>query len=111
MLLKPLDIHYDFVSRTASKNIKLTYNNLTDKTLNNYQIIVNCTPLGTFPNVEAYPSIPYHALNSQHLLYDLIYNPQETTFLKFGRQYGTQTVNGLKMLELQAEKAWKLWNK
>ena len=108
---KQLDIAYDFVSRTSSELTTYTYNTLSSDIIKSYQIIVNCTPLGTHPNIEHYPSIPYDALGTDHLLYDLIYNPKETTFLKLGKQYGSQTINGYKMLELQAEKAWKIWNK
>lgn len=109
--LKQLDIEFKFVSRKASKNVKLTYNTLSPEIIKSHQIIINCTPLGTHPNIEDYPTIPYNALTTEHLLYDLIYNPKETTFLKLGKQYGCQTFNGYKMLELQAEKAWRIWNK
>lgn len=109
--LDSLEIEYDYVSRNISKKSKYSYNTLSQNTLKEYQIIVNCTPLGTFPNVNDYPKIPYNAITSDHLLYDLIYNPSETKFLSFGRQFGAQTCNGLKMLELQAEKSWRIWNK
>jgi shikimate dehydrogenase len=66
--------------------------------------------LGTYPEVDKKPKIPYHGIGDEHLLFDLIYNPEETAFLKKGKQYGAKTVNGLKMLELQAEKAWDIWN-
>ena len=107
--LDELGIGYKFVSRNASSN-KIAYNSLTENTIKSHQIIINCTPLGTFPNIENKPNISYKYIGSQHLLYDLIYNPSETTFLKLGKQQGAQTCNGLKMLELQAEKAWKIWN-
>ncbi|WP_299251267.1 shikimate dehydrogenase [uncultured Lacinutrix sp.] len=109
--LKTLDIEYCFVSRTASERAKFTYNNLTDTIINSYQIIINCTPLGTFPDVDVCPNIPYQALNEKHILFDLIYNPSETKFLRLGRQNKTSIINGEKMLELQAEKSWQIWNK
>lgn len=109
--LDSLEIEYDYVSRNISKKSKYSYNTLSQNTLKEYQIIVNCTPLGTFPNVNDYPKIPYNAITSDHLLYDLIYTPSETKFLSFGKQFGAQTCNGLKMLELQAEKSWRIWNK
>jgi shikimate dehydrogenase len=80
------------------------------KIIKKHQIIVNCTPLGTFPNVENCPNIPYEAITDKHILYDLIYNPEETTFLNYGKQKGAITINGLNMLKLQAEKAWSIWN-
>jgi shikimate dehydrogenase len=73
-------------------------------------LIVNTTPLGTFPNVEEAPPIPYEYLGSRHFLFDLIYNPEETKFLKEGRSRGAQTCNGYQMLVYQAEKSWELWN-
>ena len=107
--LDELGIPYKFVSRTASEN-KTAYNFLNEHIIKTHQIIINCTPLGTFPNIENKPNIPYKYIGSEHLLYDLIYNPAETAFLKHGRLQGAKTCNGLSMLELQAEKAWKIWN-
>ena len=100
----------NYVSRTASKHVKYTYEDLNAKIIKKHQIIVNCTPLGTFPNVENCPNIPYEAITDKHILYDLIYNPEETTFLNYGKQKGAITINGLNMLKLQAEKAWSIWN-
>lgn len=108
--LKELDIAFCFVSRTKKDGIDLTYDTLTEDTIKQHQIIINCSPVGTFPNVEACPNIPYKALTSRHILYDLIYNPEETTFLKLGKQQGAIAINGLEMLKLQAEKAWSIWN-
>ena len=90
--------------------MNFTYDSLTDEIIKQHQIIINCTPIGTFPNVDACPNIPFGAINSEHILYDLIYNPEETTFLKFGKDHGATILNGLKMLELQAEKAWSIWD-
>lgn len=107
--LKKLHIPYQFVSRKEGADF--IYNSLNTEVIKEHQIIINCTPLGTSPNTDKYPDIPYHAITNQHLLYDLIYNPSETLFLKKGKEQGAKTSNGLKMLELQAEKAWKIWNK
>ena len=107
--LNKLDIKYKYVSR--DKAAKLNYKNLTPELLKEHQIIINCTPLGTFPDINNSPDIPYQALGSKHLLYDLIYNPEETMFLKKGKKQGATIINGKKMLELQAEKAWEIWNK
>jgi shikimate dehydrogenase len=89
----------------------LNYNDLSEATLKEYRIIINTTPLGTFPDVENCPDIPYQYLTNKHLLYDLIYNPAETTFLKKGKEKGAKIKNGAEMLELQAEKSWEIWNK
>ena len=108
--LKKMNIKYAFVSRNPSKETAFTYATLTVKDIKNHQIIINCTPLGTFPNTEAYPNIPYSAITNQHILFDLIYNPLETKFLAFGKSKNATTINGLNMLKLQADKAWKIWN-
>ncbi|TPV32870.1 shikimate dehydrogenase [Paucihalobacter ruber] len=109
--LKKLEIPYSFVSRNYSDHVNFIYENLNSPIIASHQIIINCTPLGTYPAVDACPNIPYEHITSKHLLFDLIYNPSETLFLKKGKQHGAQILNGLQMLELQAEKAWKLWNK
>ncbi|TVZ57167.1 shikimate dehydrogenase [Lutibacter sp. Hel_I_33_5] len=107
---KQLDIPSKFVSRTSKKK-QFTYQELTEKVLNKYQIIVNCSPLGTHPNIDESPNIPYQYLTKNHLLFDLIYNPTETTFLSKGKEKGATIKNGFQMLELQAEASWKIWNK
>ncbi len=107
--LKKLEIPYQFVSRKTEQ--AYNYSSLTNKIISEHQIIINCTPLGTYPNTENFPDVPYTAITDKHLLYDLVYNPSETVFLKKGKQQGAITCNGLKMLELQAEKAWKIWHK
>lgn len=108
--LKEKGIKCHYVSRTASKKVKYTYGDLNEAIISKYQIIVNCTPLGTFPNIEDCPNIPYEGITKKHILFDLIYNPEETKFLRLGREKGATTINGLKMLKLQAEKAWSIWN-
>lgn len=107
--LKKLDISYAFVSRVSSPMAKFTYDTLTDDIIDNYHIIINCTPVGTYPNINDRPDIPYKAISPKHILYDLIYNPKETAFLKQGRMQGAIVYNGEKMLELQANKAWEIW--
>ncbi|WP_047546025.1 shikimate dehydrogenase family protein [Psychroserpens sp. Hel_I_66] len=108
--LKKLKIEFDYVSRTKKTGVTFTYDTLSSEILSKYAIVINCTPIGTHPNIAESPDIPYDGITDQHLLYDLIYNPSETTFLKLGKSKGAQTCNGYKMLEFQAEKAWKIWN-
>jgi shikimate dehydrogenase len=108
--LDELDIPYTFVSREAKEN-GIDYDRINATTFDNYQIIINATPVGTSPNVEAFPLIPYEYFTEKHIAYDLIYNPAETQFLKKAKQQGAQIKNGLDMLIFQAEKAWKIWNK
>jgi shikimate dehydrogenase len=87
------------------------YNELNEYVLSAFKLIVNCTPLGLYPAIDNCPDIPYQYLTSEHLMYDLIYNPEETLFLKKGKAQGVVTINGLNMLKLQADKAWEIWNK
>jgi shikimate dehydrogenase len=108
--LKKLGIYFEYVSRTQSNDVKYTYESLATSGIEDYQIIINCTPLGTFPDIHKCPEIPYEHLTSKHLLFDLIYNPEETLFLKQGNAKNATTLNGLEMLRLQAEKSWELWN-
>ncbi|MGC6284771.1 MAG: shikimate dehydrogenase family protein [Polaribacter sp.] len=108
-VLNKLNIKYKFVSRNPSVENQITYSEITKEVMNEFTIIINCTPLGTYPDIEKCPSIPYQFLTSDHLLYDLIYNPAETTFLKNGKKVNATIKNGLEMLELQAEKAWEIW--
>ncbi|WP_026752877.1 shikimate dehydrogenase [Sediminibacter sp. Hel_I_10] len=108
--LKQMEIDFDYVSRTMRDGITYTYDLLSEEIIAQYQIIINCTPLGTFPKVELYPEIPYQGISKAHVLFDLIYNPEETQFLKFGKEQGATTCNGHDMLRFQAEKAWQIWN-
>lgn len=103
-----LGIDYLFVSRKPAKG-QIGYHELCLAILKKYLIIVNTSPLGTYPEINTYPDIPYDLLTSDHILYDLVYNPPETEFLRFGRQKGTTCINGKRMLELQAEKSWEIW--
>ncbi|QYS86123.1 shikimate dehydrogenase [Flavobacterium oreochromis] len=107
--LKNLGIEYLFVSRKQSLNT-ISYNELNASIITEYNIIINCTPLGTYPNIKDCPSIPYEFITSNHLVYDLIYNPEKTTFLIKAKEKGAIIKNGYEMLVLQAEKAWEIWN-
>ncbi|MGM0934226.1 MAG: shikimate dehydrogenase family protein [Bacteroidota bacterium] len=107
--LEDLGIQYKFVSRKAG-NGRLDYAAIDKKLLQEFSIIVNCTPLGTFPAVEKHPPLPFQYINSSHLVYDLIYNPESTKLMDLARKQGARVSNGLKMLELQAEAAWRIWN-
>lgn len=109
-VLKELNISYTYVSRNPKNKKTISYEDLCPKIMKSHQIIINCTPLGTYPNIDDCPDIPYEYITKDFLLYDLIYNPSQTTFLKLGKTQGAQIINGYKMLELQAEKAWKIWN-
>ena len=108
--LKKLNIEFLYVSRTASKR-SIEYSNLNAKILNDYQMIINCTPLGTSPRIDLYPAIPFEFITKNHLVYDLIYNPEKTAFLKKAEDNGAKIKNGYDMLILQAEKAWEIWNR
>ncbi len=108
-MLSKLNIEYTFVTRTAKAGM-LTYDALDEAVMKKYTVIVNASPVGTFPNVDVCPAIPYEFLTPDHLCYDLVYNPAETLFLAKAKAQGATTKNGLQMLELQAEGAWKVWN-
>ncbi|MCB0451300.1 MAG: shikimate dehydrogenase [Aequorivita sp.] len=107
--LENLGFNFKFVGRRENSNT-IKYESLNKSIIEKHLLIVNCTPLGTFPNIHEYPAIPYGFITENHLLFDLIYNPVETEFLKQGKTKGAKTTNGLRMLELQAEKAWEIWN-
>ncbi|PNQ73467.1 shikimate dehydrogenase [Hanstruepera neustonica] len=109
--LKSMDIDYQFVSRKPSKKGQLTYNALTEDIISTHQIIINCTPLGTYPNVDQFPDIPYNGIGKNHIAFDLIYNPEQTLFLKKALAQKATIINGSKMLKHQAKKAWSIWNK
>lgn len=108
-VLKGLNIPFRFISRNASSD-SILYKAIDQEVLDEYKLIINCTPLGMFPQTNSYPEIPYEFLNGDHILFDLIYNPVETEFLKKGKDRGATIQNGLEMLHLQAEAAWTIWN-
>lgn len=116
--LTKLGIEWRYVSRKRPDKVLsgsvaervFTYSDITPSLLADYTVIVNCTPLGMFPNEDTAPTIPYAALSSRHLLYDLVYNPEVTAFMREGRRFGATIKGGLEMLHLQAIASWKFWN-
>lgn len=107
--LKRLGIESKYVSRTSGAD-NFTYKELAPEILSEYKVIVNASPVGTFPNVDECPDIPYEYLTDSHLLYDLVYNPPVTKFLELGAKHGAKIKNGGEMLQLQAIAAWGIWN-
>lgn len=108
--LKKLNIKSQFISGSQSGKGVISYDDLDDETVKKNKLIINATPLGMFPDVDKKPDIPYEAISDSHVLYDLIYNPEITKFLEEGKTRGATIMNGLKMLEFQAEKAWEIFN-
>lgn len=108
--LKKLNIEFDFVSRTPTE-CEIGYAEIDAETFKEYQIFINCTPLGTHPNVHECPELPYEYFTPGHIAYDLIYNPKETVFLSEAKAKGAVTKNGYDMLVYQAEKSWDIWHK
>ena len=107
--LQSLGLETVYVSRYQRPDT-ICYEDITPEVVKEYNVIVNCTPLGMFPKTEECPKLPYEAMDKSFLLYDLIYNPEETLFLRKGREQGAVTKNGLEMLLLQAEAGWSIWN-
>lgn len=108
-VLRSKDIPFHLVSRNLKKG-DFTYQNLTPEIIQTHLIIINATPVGMAPHADEAPNIPYDAITPQHTLFDLIYNPEETLFLQYGRKRRASTVNGLTMLHAQAEASWMIWN-
>jgi shikimate dehydrogenase len=108
-VLNNLNFNYKFVSRQKKEGF-LTFSELDKEIIEKHKLIINCTPLGTSPNINQFPKIPYEAIGSKHLLFDLTYNPKLTVFLKLGKDQGANIVNGEDMLLYQAKKSWKIWN-
>lgn len=109
-VLEKLGLSYRYVSRKKSGKDVLAYADLDELTLQSHLVIVNCTPLGTFPEVEKKPDLPYEYLGPEHLFFDLIYNPAKTAFLREGEKRGAKILNGSEMLKQQADRAWVIWN-
>lgn len=108
--LRDLGIEFTMVSRKATGRDKtIGYQNIDKEVMSEHQIVVNCTPLGMHPYEDKLPNIPYKHLTNKHLLYDCIYNPEKTLFLQRGEEMGCRIKNGLEMLHLQADEAWKIW--
>ncbi|MCP1997222.1 shikimate dehydrogenase [Flavobacterium sp. HSC-61S13] len=108
--LQKLKIETQFVSRSPEEGV-LSYQQLTPAIFKSHLLVINTTPLGTFPDIDQKPDIDYSLFSDQHLAYDLIYNPEISSFLREAQKRGAQIKNGLEMLELQAEKSWSIWNK
>lgn len=108
-VLKKLHIDFTIVIRVETKQ-SISYNQVDKEIIHSHQIIINTTPLGTFPNVDEFPNIPYQYITSQHYLFDLVYNPSITTFMNKGLQQNALVKNGYEMLCIQAEENWKIWN-
>jgi len=109
-VLNDLGIEPVSVSRNPSSGNQVSYDDLNPGIVREYRIIINATPVGMYPEIERFPDIPYDGLTEDHLLYDLVYNPEVTVFLRKGREAGATAVNGRKMFELQAERSWEIWN-
>jgi Shikimate 5-dehydrogenase len=107
--LKSLGLETVFVSRYERPNT-IQYKNITPEVVKEYNVIVNCTPVGMYPKTDECPDLPYEAMDSHTILYDLIYNPDETLFMQRGAQYGADVKNGLEMLLLQAFASWEFWH-
>lgn len=108
--LTKLQIDFLFVSRMPIAKNQIAYTDLNQAVIEEHSVLINCTPLGTFPEVQLCPDIPYQYISTKHLLFDLIYNPSVTAFLQKGKEKGAEIKNGLQMLQLQAEKSWQIWN-
>jgi len=107
-LAEKLGMETLFVSRSAREGM-ISYEDVNAEVLKEYEVIVNCSPVGMFPHVDECPTLPYEAMNENHLLYDLVYNPLETLFMKKGAAQGATVKNGLEMLHLQAIASWEFW--
>lgn len=107
--LEELGVKPQVVSRTPGEGV-ITYADITPEVMAAHKVIVNTTPLGMYPHVDECPDIPYHLMDSDYLCYDLLYNPEETLFMKRAASYGAETKNGLEMLLLQAFESWDIWN-
>jgi len=109
-VLQKLNIRYKIVSRKIHDDSELTYSDLNADVIGENKLIINTTPLGTFPDVSSCPDLPYQFLTEQHFLFDLVYNPEKTLFLQKGEERGATIKNGYEMLVVQAEESWKIWN-
>jgi len=106
--LTELEIPYDFASRNPKKRIP--YELINENHISQFKLLINTTPLGTYPNTEEKPILPYQFISKNHYLFDLVYNPIETAFLKEGKKHRAAIKNGYEMLEIQAEASWEIWN-
>ncbi len=108
-VLRKLSVDYTLISRRPKTGC-LTYSDVTGSMLNDHLLIINTTPLGMFPDVQGKPDLDYDQLGENHVLFDLVYNPELTSFLMMGKERGAAVLNGLKMLKRQAERSWEIWN-
>jgi shikimate dehydrogenase len=108
-VLKKFGLNVKRVSRERKPGV-LTYSDINQEIIDRTHLIINTTPLGMYPDTESKPDINYRWLNRNHILFDLVYNPEITSFLRFGAEQGCSTISGIKMLYSQAEKAWEIWN-
>ena len=109
--LKKIGVEVFFVTSSAKKNTNtFFYNEINERVMEAFKLIINTTPLGLYPNINDCPNLPYHLFTDKHLAYDLIYNPEQTLFLKQAKEKGAVTINGLSMLHLQAQKSWEIWD-
>lgn len=110
-VLQKLNIDFLFVSRNSTPGMnQLAYSEVTQAVIKEHKLIINTTPLGMYPDINSFPDIPYEALGNEHYLYDLVYNPAETIFLRKGVEKGAVTKSGADMLVIQAEESWRIWN-
>ncbi|PHR46715.1 MAG: shikimate dehydrogenase [Fluviicola sp.] len=109
-VLKNLGVEVKFLSRNPSVENEFSYDDANELMVDAFKLIVNCTPIGTAPNVDEMPKFPIQFVNEDHLVIDLIYNPEQTKFLRIAKENGADTLNGLSMLQHQALKAWEIWN-
>lgn len=109
-VLKELEIEYRYVSRNPQVG-EFSYSDISKMVMQDFLVIINCTPIGTFPDSDSSPDLNYDYFSSKHIAFDLVYNPAETKFLQLAKAKGAVTKNGYDMLVFQAEKAWALWNK
>ena len=107
--LTRLGLEWKLVSRKGADNV-FSYEDITPQLLQEYKVIVNCTPIGMYPHIDEAPNLPYRSMGQEHLLFDLIYNPEETEFMRRGAKAGAMVKNGLEMLQRQALASWKIWN-
>jgi len=108
--LKKMGLTSIQISRKPGRNL-LSYGDIDSKLLDSHKLVINCTPVGMFPQEHHCPAIPYDSLTKMNILFDLIYNPSDTQFLQKGKLRGALTINGLEMLKMQAEDSWKIWNR
>ena len=108
--LKILKIKYLFVSRSKKNKNYINYNEISKEIINKHNLIINCTPVGTYPEIDQIPKIPISLISNRHIVYDLIYNPSKSLLLKKSEENGAKIINGYQMLENQAMESWKIWN-